>query len=696
MAVLPRHAVIVVHGVGEQVPFSTVRSFVGRRTASVDDTGSAPTQMSGVAAATDRVFSEPSPVATRSDDRAYTVTWNHSAQVADLTTWAEGRSPQERVAITDFFEFYWAPRYRLTRPAQLTTWLFSVLRRPRSDLRSERLVGRSGLVRLMPGVMLLMAVAVGAVGRWQDWHRAVPLAVGAALVVSALLVGARLGLITLARVTIAAMGLGALACAITIGIGDFKSLVLTVAASSVLVSLLGFVIGRVVRTLGDAARYLSFQPDSVEETDLIRQQLLELLEGLHDARDLDTDRYRYDRIVLVGHSLGSVIAYDGIRLLWNRKYRKLVLPEAIRNERERNEAPQRDPRTAAILALEEAGLQLTAQRSEEAREAFQRAQEDVQLILRDPTDAGARWIITDFITLGSPLTYADAFMATSMKDLRDRFEERSLAACPPERQLVRRAASRHPYRLWIAGSGSKPPTTRWHQAAPFACVKWQNLWFEHDLVGGPVREHFGYGVEDQSLGGRGGLPAFLFAYPHSSYWKYSSRPRTREGSLTSIQLLRETISRKPTLLLTARTVRSTEQLASIAEILSRRDGKVGELVDVRLYVGADDRGRIGCYLPVARAHVPGRAERQQLRALLGRDCRITLLSSPDVLAEPSETRAYIDSGADLIQAETPESDVAEDLSAHHPHGQHEPEPEPEDDECEQDGREVADTVGEEE
>ena len=80
---LSRHAVVIIHGIGEQVPLETVRRFVGRRTVRAklvhEDVG--------VVADADRVFSEPSPIGGRTDDRAYLVTWNHTDELTGSVRW---------------------------------------------------------------------------------------------------------------------------------------------------------------------------------------------------------------------------------------------------------------------------------------------------------------------------------------------------------------------------------------------------------------------------------------------------------------------------------------------------------------------------------------------------------------------------------------------------------------------------------
>jgi hypothetical protein len=254
-------------------------------------------------------------------------------------------------------------------------------------------------------------------------------------------------------------------------------------------------------------------------------------------------------------------------------------------------------------------------------------------------DGPGRWIITDLVTLGCPLTYADALMATGPEDLADRFEERSLAAAPPVPQQVRRAAG-HPYRFWVPAHGIGTGTTRWHHAAPFACVEWTNLWFEHDIVGGPVGAHFGPGVTDRSLGGSRWLAMFAFAYPHSSYWVASHNSRVRQGSLASLRFLRETVWRPPTLLLTARTPLTDQQVAEVTGLLGGGDPQRPP-VDVRLYVGISDADRTGRFLPVGRVPLPTAFIAQRVREVLGRGSRLALLTSPDLLA---------DTGPDVLAA----------------------------------------------
>jgi hypothetical protein len=74
--------------------------------------------------------------------------------------------------------------------------------------------------------------------------------------------------------------------------------------------------GFVLSYLGDAARYLSPRPRNIALRQKIRSEGLKLFRSLHASGE-------YDRIVVVGHSLGSVIGYDLITHLWQEYNERL-------------------------------------------------------------------------------------------------------------------------------------------------------------------------------------------------------------------------------------------------------------------------------------------------------------------------------------------------------------------------------------
>ncbi len=170
---------------------------------------------------------------------------------------------------------------------------------------------------------------------------------------------------------------------------------------------------------------------------------------------------------------------------------------------------------------------------------FQKAQREYFADVRRRT--GGTWKISDFVTLGSPLTYAHVLVVndglpllaseqhaiaaewlqawwlrldTRTKKIAEMFRaraaQRALPLCPPvterENQFVYEP---------VKGGFSVP-----HHAAVFAAVRWTNIYAPvkwllwGDVVGGPVAPLFGPGVRDVPLTG----PIGKRWLAHTHYW----------------------------------------------------------------------------------------------------------------------------------------------------------------------------------
>ena len=225
---------------------------------------------------------------------------------------------------------------------------------------------------------------------------------------------------------------------------------------------------------GDAARYLNARPENVGIRRDIRAAAVDLLEKLHD----DPSWRRYHRIVVVGHSLGSVIAYDALSQLWQRRHH-----------------PKR------TYDVSSSGVDVPAPGSyREQQSATWRAQRAL----------GVQWKITDFITLGSPLAHAPFLMASDDGDLLDRKQQREYPTCPP--QPNDRRDTQYGDELLL-----DPSTGRHflHHAALFACTRWTNFYFESDIIGGRVTS-LGEGIDNQRLDPPKG-------FSHTQYWRPGGR-----------------------------------------------------------------------------------------------------------------------------------------------------------------------------
>jgi hypothetical protein len=264
-------------------------------------------------------------------------------------------------------------------------------------------------------------------------------------------------------------------------------------------ALTSVIVGMLVPYVGDAARYLRAEPDNVEARQRIRAGGVELLRKL-------TESGEYDRIVLVGHSLGSVIAYDILTQAWAQldPLRLQALHAAG------------SPLLERLTALEKAGAVLEAARrggdsalEETALPAWRNAQRAYRRALAGVPEAP--WLVSDLVTLGSPLGKADLLLADDAAAFERRKNRREFPVDPP---LFEYWSERNRQFSYPEGKGARIP----HHAAPFAPTVWTNHWFPTSLlvlgdpISGPVARHFGAGVKDVKLPGK------RLRFQHLDYW----------------------------------------------------------------------------------------------------------------------------------------------------------------------------------
>ncbi|MCV0388008.1 MAG: hypothetical protein K5821_16770 [Nitrobacter sp.] len=255
----------------------------------------------------------------------------------------------------------------------------------------------------------------------------------------------------------------------------------------------------VTRSLADAARYLTPRPPNIAARNAIRAEGLALIRKLHDAGT-------YQRVVVVGHSLGAVIGLDLIRLAWDE----------LRHPDPAQWADQTEAKlfSSAIEALG------TYPANKELSD-FQHAQ---LRLWRENRAVGVPWLITDFITIGSPLAHASLLLSTKRVSLSKRQADKEFPTCPP---LVDGKTSFVSDNVDVGGGRLRNVLTG-HHGAPFGPTRWHNLYYPvrfplyGDPVGGPVHEVFGPGVRDRkvrpSAAGWRAWTYRLTLLSHTRYW----------------------------------------------------------------------------------------------------------------------------------------------------------------------------------
>ncbi len=398
------------------------------------------------------------------------LTWSQRDRMSDnLELWRITTNSDTSGVRTDFFEFYWADMMEDTKLSSVVSWLVRLF------VRSPK--------RVPPAVM------VPWLAGW----------VGAIIFLLIFLLGYYFG----QKSSIGSVGgviAGIVAAGIAAAIGYFRTAIL-------------------VAVVGDAARYLTAAPPNIAARTRIRLAGLQLLRALHEDDG-------YDRVILVCHSLGTVVGYDLINFYWSDI-----------NDRIEHAIP---PRSPVLTAIDAASRALRDNPEDPARlEAYRNAQRDYFAEIRRV--APDVWKVSDFVTLGSPLTHGHFLLVDDGEPLfaseekaidapwiqcwwsqldektkavaaffRARAAQRELTLCPPLTE----------YGDEFTFDPKRGAFVVPHHAAPFAPVCWTNVYAPRrhllwgDVVGGPVAPLFGPGVKDVPLVGEASR-SFI---AHTRYW----------------------------------------------------------------------------------------------------------------------------------------------------------------------------------
>ena len=109
------------------------------------------------------------------------------------------------------------------------------------------------------------------------------------------------------------------------------------------------------------------------------------------------------------------------------------------------------------------------------------------------------WLISDLITLGSPLTHAEFLLADNLEDLRTTTMMRETLRCPPVLETSSSGGVTLLHKFPRNTDSWRP-----HHGAAMAPVRWTNIhdastplrFWLGDLISGPLSRDFGPGVVD--------------------------------------------------------------------------------------------------------------------------------------------------------------------------------------------------------
>lgn len=443
-----RQAVILVHGMGEQIPMDTIKSFVS----TLADGDGAPGHA--------EIWSKP-------DART------GSLELRRLTT----RKSRSGGAFpngvrSDFYELYWADLTAGSTSGQLVGWIRYLLLRPWS-----RVPGPVRGAWILLWFLVVLAVCLIAIGfiPADAWKAVFP------------------GWLPQATAIAAAAMIGGLAQQIG------------------------------TRSFGRVVKYTRAEPDNIAARAAVRDRGLKLIRALHQNSE-------YDRVIVVGHSLGSILAFDLVSYFWAEQEEARTVAEG-------------DVSFGNLCDLERAAQPLwNGSPSPDDHSRYWKAQSALRRSLdKKVSNASARWLISDLVTFGSPLTHAEFLLASSRQDLKKRQADRELPRCPPMVEELDEWRVDYARKIGLLPEGrttlmafpSRDPKNSWtiHHGAVFSAVRWTNIYDPArlilcgDLISGPMRLSFGNGVCDVSLADIDGQSS---SFTHTKYWSMAQSSKRRK------------------------------------------------------------------------------------------------------------------------------------------------------------------------
>ena len=286
---------------------------------------------------------------------------------------------------------------------------------------------------------------------------------------------------------------------------------------------------------GRVVRYTRATPDNIAARKDIRERGLALLDELH--------KKDYQRIIVVGHSLGSILAYDLVSYFWARRDASRTLVEG----------------TAEFEAFPRPQQTLPA--FENVRPVTRRSPHFVR---RNRTSHGCfgsarRPRATSRMRDGSSPTSSrsarrlrtpTSFSPRARRTWTSGSCTGNFPSCPPVREVLDDWSLDAARKTDLPLDDTEPrllcfPLGRdreWqlHHATPFAAVSWTNvhdparLIFAGDIISGPLSARFGKGVRDVDLSA---LRGQSLCFSHTHYWRLS-----RSGLAgTDVRALREAL-----------------------------------------------------------------------------------------------------------------------------------------------------------
>lgn len=365
----------------------------------------------------------------------------------------------------DFFEYYWAHEMEEPKLSAILWWTVQLLFLKKKSNTLKKHIGKVYLLLLL---MLLLVGGIAALGYYLFRHQ--------------------------------------IDDALAYSVYGLSVLVVIKFLWSILSAT---IVGGVQSSIGDVIKYTIPSPDNIAVRDRIRKNGIELLKKLHEAKRTDGITPRYEKIILVGHSLGSIVAYDILNSLFTQYHTAF---ENIPTEFKQEELEK-------LLEAKD--------KPDHTNNDYQNRQD---ALFEEYRNLGNGWRVHQFITMGSPLTHASMLLNKKPEDFSRKKQQREFPTAPPQ---IDHEDKHFAFNLDYKNSQGNPVTIKTlHHAAVFAVTQWTNVFYSNDWIGGAMAPEFGAGIRDVELrAGNKWLRAVPMA-THTRYWD-----KKENGGLEEIRRL---------------------------------------------------------------------------------------------------------------------------------------------------------------
>jgi hypothetical protein len=226
--------------------------------------------------------------------------------------------------------------------------------------------------------------------------------------------------------------------------------------------------------------------------------------------------------MIAAHSLGAYIAYDAIAYLWPQMANFHDGPLSAAKPPTPIQRKELEAQAKVVFAHPDKGLNADQQGE---LEEFQRRQFALWLAMRHQ---GNPWLITDFVTFGTPMYFADLLYTRNRVQFDELVRTAQFPICPPRRGSQQ--VEQEDLTVGHYGWNNQGKVVLSH-SAPFAVVRWTNLFFPAEMgffgdwFGGRLRPLFGRGIVDRPVfGNKPGRRA-----PGVAHGRYLSYPDIADG-----------------------------------------------------------------------------------------------------------------------------------------------------------------------